>query len=360
MIDRTSLVRRARIIAFYLPQFHPIPENDAWWGKGFTEWVNVAKARPSFPGHQQPRLPAHLGFYDLRLPETRIAQAELARAYGVEAFCYWHYWFNGRRLLERPFQEVLASNEPDFPFCLAWANESWSRRWLGEERDILMPQGYSPHDDVSHAQWLTTVFADPRNLRVDGRPIFVVYRPEDLPEPHRTVDTIKTEAHRQGLPEPFIIGMSAHQEGDQRDRGFDTTLDWEPKLGVAGDPRAPGLKVIDYEEARRGMTPTHDHPSYRTIMVGWDNTARRGLDATVFTGCTPERFESGLHEVVDSLQEAPHDQRLVWVNAWNEWAEGNYLEPDLENGVGYLEALERVVVQPAQALLHPPATGMND
>src|SRR5258706_12364194 len=154
----------ARLIAFYLPQFHPIPENDKWWGQGFTEWTNVAQARPLFPGHYQPQMPADLGFYDLRLPETRIAQAELARKYGIEGFCYWHYWFEGNRLLERPFQEVLASGEPDFPFCLAWANETWSRRWLGEERDILQEQTYSTDDEVQHARWLSAAFADSRYI----------------------------------------------------------------------------------------------------------------------------------------------------------------------------------------------------
>jgi lipopolysaccharide biosynthesis protein len=339
--------RRARVVAFYLPQFHPIPENDAWWGRGFTEWTNVVRARPAFAGHQQPRLPGHLGFYDLRLPETRAAQADLARAHGVEALCYWHYWFGGRRLLERPFDEVLQSGEPDLPFCLAWANEPWSRRWLGEERDVLMPQRYSAADDVAHARWLVRAFLDPRHLRVDGRPVFLVYRPDDLPEPQRTVDTIKAEAQRHGAGEPYLIGICSFSEVDQRKRGFDATLDWEPRLDVAGDPRASGLKVVDYEDARRRMAPAHSHPSYRTIMVGWDNTARRGTDATIFTGCTPERFEAGLHDLVEAVQAAPPEERLVFVNAWNEWAEGNHLEPGGEHGLGHLEALRRVVVEPA-------------
>ena len=337
--------RRARILAFYLPQFHPIPENDAWWGKGFTEWTNVVRARPIFAGHRQPRLPADLGFYDLRLPEMRVAQADLARKHGIEGFCYWHYWFNGRRLLERPFDEVLRSGEPDFPFCLAWANESWSRRWLGEELDVLIAQDYSEADDRNHARWLATAFSDPRYMHINERPIFVVYRPDHMPDPRRTVDTIKAEAQRAGLAEPFLIGMSAYRDDDHRRFGFDATLDWEPKLGVAGDPRAPGLKVIDYEEARRRMTPAHDHPSYRTIMVGWDNTARRGADATVFTGCSPERFESGLRKMVEAVQKAPPQERLIWVNAWNEWAEGNHLEPGLEHGLAHLLAIQRVQEQ---------------
>jgi lipopolysaccharide biosynthesis protein len=177
-----------RVIAFYLPQYHPIPENDLWWGKGFTEWTNVAKARPVFRGHCQPHLPADLGFYDLRVAESRDAQAALAREYGIQGFCYFHYWFNGKRLLERPFDEVLGSGRPDFPFCLCWANESWSRRWLGEERDVLMEQTYSQEDDLAHADWLGRAFADNRYIRIGGRPLFLVYRPAHLPDAKRTVE----------------------------------------------------------------------------------------------------------------------------------------------------------------------------
>ena len=164
----TTPTHRARLIAFYLPQFYPIPENDRWWGPGFTEWTSVVRSRPLFRGHRQPRIPADLGFYDLRLPETRVAQAALAAAHGIEGFCYWHYWFGGERLLERPFEEVLRSGEPDFGFCLAWANQPWTDTWLGTGR-VLQPQHYSAEDDVRHARWLTEAFADHRYLTVDGR-----------------------------------------------------------------------------------------------------------------------------------------------------------------------------------------------
>ena len=232
-MDFDKVKGNARLIAFYLPQFHPIPENDTWWGRGFTEWTNVCQAKPLFREHYQPRLPADMGFYDLRVPETRAAQAELAREHGIEGFCYWHYWFQGRRLLWRPFNDVLQSGEPDFPFCLAWANESWSRRWLGEEEDVLAAQTYSDDDDVHHIQWLLQAFADRRHITVNGRPLFLIYRPRHLPDPQRTTDVFRTECVKAGLPEPFLVGIDAHcQNFDCRSIGFDGTLSFEPQLGI--------------------------------------------------------------------------------------------------------------------------------
>jgi hypothetical protein len=190
-----------RLIAFYLPQFHPIPENDDWWGKGFTEWRNVVQAKPLFPGHYQPHLPADLGFYDLRVPETRQAQADLAREYGIHGFCYYHYWFKGRRLLERPFNEVLTSGQPDFPFCLCWANESWTRAWDGQSGVILMKQEYSEEDDYQHIRWLSNVFRDKRYIRYEGKPLFLVYRVRDLPNPLQTTEIWRNEARRAGIGE---------------------------------------------------------------------------------------------------------------------------------------------------------------
>jgi lipopolysaccharide biosynthesis protein len=188
-------VTAARFIAFYLPQFYPTPENDQWWGPGFTEWTNVVQARPLFEGHYQPRLPADLGFYDLRVAEVRQAQAALALKHGVEGFCYWHYWFHGTRVLDRPFSEVLASGEPDFPFCLSWANETWSRRWHGAGAaadEVLVEQRYSEEDDLAHVRWLMHAFADPRYIRIGGRPLFLVYRPFDLPDARRTTEVFRT------------------------------------------------------------------------------------------------------------------------------------------------------------------------
>jgi hypothetical protein len=353
-------ITRARLIAFYLPQFHPIPENDAWWGKGFTEWTNVAPARPQFSGHHQPHVPADLGFYDLRLPEARAAQADLAKQHAIEGFCYWHYWFHGQRLLERPFDEVRALGSPDLPFCLAWANESWSRRWLGEPRDILIRQTYSPDDDLNHARWLAAVFSDARHIRVRGRPLFLVYRPLDLPEPRRTTDTLRAECVKRGLPEPYLIGINAHcTHIDCRTLGFDGTLNFEPQLGVlpgfAEDgPRlskllrngrlgvlSAKLKISDHAEARRLMQRERGWPVVPSIFVGWDNTPRRGSDSIILVNSRPELFERGLRDLIDKASGQAYDERLVFINAWNEWAEGNHLEPDQRNGRGFLEAARR-------------------
>jgi lipopolysaccharide biosynthesis protein len=337
---------RARAFAFYLPQFHPIPENDRWWGRGFTEWTNVARARPLFPDHYQPHLPTSLGFYDLRSSEVREHQAGLAREHGIEAFCYWHYWFLGKRLLERPLDEVRASGRPDFPFLLAWANETWSRRWLGEDEDILIKQEYSSADDLAHAHWLAEAFADPRYVRVHGRPVFLVYRPTALPEPRRTTEVIRTVCAKAGLADPFLLGVNAFADIDYRSVGFDGTVDFEPQLAVIPNALEDGLKVCDYGEARRLMQQRRrGFPvTYPSIVVSWDNTPRRGQNGIVLSNATPDSFEQGLREHAVSLLGRPFEDRLLFLNAWNEWAEGNHLEPDRRHGAGYLEAVRRVIL----------------
>jgi len=337
--------RLARLVAFYQSQFHPIPDNDRWWGEGFTDWTDVSQARPLFPGHAQPQIPSDLGYYDLRVPETRRAQAELARSHGIEAFCYWHYWFEGRRLLERPFDEVLRSGDPDLPFCLAWANETWSRRRPGGETEILLAQTYSQADDERHARWLVDAFRDRRYLRVNGRPVFLVYRPESLPDGRRFTDAVRRACDKAGMPEPYLLGMSSHVVDDYRPLGFDGTTEFEPQFGVLADLLSDGLKVHDYTASRRKMLHGKgDSPSHPCIMVSWDNTPRCGEHGIAFTGTTPEAFEQGLREMVASVQHKPMEERLVFVNAWNEWADGNHLEPCLRHGLGYLEAVKRANV----------------
>jgi lipopolysaccharide biosynthesis protein len=334
----------ARLVAFFLPQFHPTPENDDWWGPGFTEWTNVVRARPLFTGHYQPHLPAHLGFYDLRAPEVREKQAELARAHGIEAFCYWHYWFQGKRMLRRPFDEVLASGKPDFPFCLAWANETWSRTWLGQERDILLKQTYSEEDDVEHIRWLIRAFRDPRYLTVDGRPAFLVYRPGDLPDARSTTDRWRAECRLAGVPDPYLIGVISHHHRDWRDVGFDANLTFEPQLGVLPGPLDAGLKIYDYAMARRKMASwAREFDAHRCVVVSWDNSPRRGEEGIVFINATPEAFRAGLADAMAEVADRPFDERLIFLNAWNEWAEGNHLEPDRKNGLAYLTAIRDAV-----------------
>jgi lipopolysaccharide biosynthesis protein len=344
-----------RVIAFYLPQFHPIPENDHWWGRGFTEWTNVVRAKPLFPGHYQPHVPAELGFYDLRVPEVRERQAQLAASHGIEGFCYWHYWFHGRRLLERPFEEMLASGKPRFPFCVAWANESWSRRWLGHRTDVLQAQAYSAADDREHARWLVHAFADARYIRVDGRPLLLVYNPGDLPAPDETTTVFRDECTRHGLPDPFLVGVSSHRQADWRHSGFDANLAFEPQLGVLPGPFDDGLKIYDYALARQRMlSQPHDYPRIPCVVVSWDNTPRRGTDGIVFLNATPDAFEAGLRDAVVSVQDEPAERRLVFVNAWNEWAEGNHLEPDERHGRAYLEAVQRATQSAVGSPDEPP------
>jgi lipopolysaccharide biosynthesis protein len=349
----------ARLIAFYLPQFHPIPENNAWWGPGFTEWTNVVRGRPLFRGHYQPHLPADMGFYDLRLSETREAQAELARSYAIHGFCYYHYWFQGRRMLERPFDEVLRTGRPDFPFCLCWANENWTRRWDGMDEDILIEQNYSREDDLAHIRSLLPAFADSRYIRIEGRPLFLVYRTELLPEPARTAEIWRSEASRAGLGEIYLVRVERFgnicRPGEI---GFDAAVEFAPypaqltplwkrvrhkPLMMAGlIPKAYGQNFIyDYQEAVQLML-SRSAPEYRCfscVAPSWDNSARKAKNASIFLGSSPERYGQWLRQALSqTLERSVGDERIVFINAWNEWGEGCHLEPDRRYGRAYLEA----------------------
>jgi len=358
-----------RLLAVYLPQFHPIAENDEWWGKGFTEWRNVAKAKALFRSHYQPHIPADLGFYDLRLSETREAQAALARSHGIYGFCYYHYWFKGRRILERPFNEVLSSRKPDFPFCLFWANDTWEGRWHGITNDqkVLIKQEYSQEDDLSHFRWLASVMADPRYIKVSERPVFVVFRPTDLPDPRRTVELWREEAVRLGIHDPYLVASDSHAVGpDLTALGFDAVLQYLPQLGVLDCFRGKNwrhklrrfalnlcqgilsteLHVYDYEEAVRNMLRDVPWDTHKCIMPGWDNSPRSGKHGVILKDGTPEKFERILESLCqDTVIRLPPDRRMVFINAWNEWAEGNHLEPDLRFGRQYLEAIKRVATK---------------
>jgi glycosyltransferase involved in cell wall biosynthesis len=337
-----------RLIAFYLPQFHPIPENDEWWGEGFTEWTNVRAATPLFDGHDQPKAPGELGYYDLRDPGVRACQAVLAREHGVDAFAYYHYWFGGKRLLERPFSEVLTSGEPDLPFVLCWANESWSRRWDGSEHHILQQQVYSREDDRTHLRALLPALTDPRAVQVEGKPLFIVYQGHVLPEPATTTDIWREEAARAGLPGLHLLSVeTGYDEGwDNTEFGFDGKIRFQPQFNVL--QRAPrrwidehaGLHVYDYGDAVPVLDrlPPVGYPTYETVFPAWDNTARRGPDGWVLHGSTPAAYEAWLRGAVERARQRPPAERIVFINAWNEWAEGAYLEPDERHGRAYLEA----------------------
>jgi hypothetical protein len=352
---------RARAIAYYLPQFHPVPQNDEWWGPGFTEWVNVAKARPLFPGHYQPHVPGELGFYDLRVPETRADQAGLAAEYGIAAFCYYHYWFgNGQRILERPFAEVVTSGQPDFPICLAWANQTWSGIWHGAPDRVLLEQTYPGDDDCRrHFDALAPAFHDRRYVRLDGKPLFIVYRPHELPDASRFVELWQEMARGAGLPGVFLVGRSTG-EWNPVDHGFDAVIAsqvtppfqnrlrretgarWQPDWLAASLARRSRLFPGIYSYARWSPYIPWVAPgvrrSYPTVVPGWDNTPRSGRDGILYHGSTPSLFRHQLEEAAALVAHQPPEHRIVFVQAWNEWGEGNHLEPDRRFGRGYLEA----------------------
>jgi hypothetical protein len=362
---------KARVIAFYLPQFHPIPENDSWWGTGFTEWTNVAKAKPLFPGHYQPHIPADLGFYDLRVPETRSAQAEMAKKHGIEGFCYWHYWFASERLLERPFQEVLRTGEPGFPFCLAWANESWTGIRHGAPGRILKAQTYPGLDDhQAHFYTLLKAFSDPRYITVEGSPILVIYRPAQIPEIEQVTDFWRDLARKAGLKGLHLVAYM-HADDIPRwhpnDNGFDAALvanqvrlvtESTSRTGVGGrvrrrlrrsrkfralykSVRRHPIDVYKYADALPYFV--HQEPLefeyYPCIIPNWDNTPRSGLNGFVLHNSTPELFRLQAGIARKRVESLPDDHRIIFVKSWNEWAESNHLEPDLRFGKRYLDAL---------------------
>lgn len=356
---------RTRLIAFYLPQYHPIPENDEWWGEGFTEWRNVTKAKPLFSGHYQPHVPADLGYYDLREEETRIAQAELAKQYGIEGFCYYHYWFKGQRLLERPLEEVLKTEKPDFPFCLCWANESWTRRWDGKDKHILMKQEYSEEDDLQHIKMLLPVFKDKRYIRVNGKPLFLVYRAENIPDPARTSEIWREEARKAGVGEIYLCLVESFVKYDPNKIGFDAAMEFAPDWWNKGaqlklDPEQFSHSHVkdniaevcnsnwihSYQQLADTMLDKKvpEYKWFRCVTPAWDNWARMQKGAHVFLGSTPDRYKEWLSAAVENTTSRfVGDERVVFINAWNEWAEGNHLEPDQKFGHGYLEATRRAL-----------------
>lgn len=341
-----------KILAWYLPQFHPVPENDEWWGKGFTEWTNVTKARPLYEGHEQPKLPADLGFYDLRLPETRRRQAELAREHGIHGFVYHYYWFNGRKILEHPIETMLQSGEPDFPFCISWANENWTRRWDGQESEILLPQVHSLESDLEFLRDVMPLLKDPRYITCEGKPVLIIYRAELVQNMQETAAAWRDEAQRAGLPGLHICAVE-WMASDPRPLGLDALVGFPPhnfaqfdcRKSVSGLSKAFTGRIFDYAKGvKRAIEPSErPYTYYRGVMPAWDNTARRKANATIYHGASPAIFEYWLWSVAkEASEKASSKDHFVFVNAWNEWAEGACLEPDQRHGLEWLEATRRV------------------
>jgi lipopolysaccharide biosynthesis protein len=376
--------KKIRAIAIYLPQYHPTPENDLWWGKGFTEWTNVTKATPLFKDHYQPHLPADLGFYDLRIPEVREEQANMARIHGIYGFCYYHYWFTGKRILERPFQEVFESGKPDFPFMLCWANENWTRVWDGSDNEILLEQKYSEEDDKKHIQFLIPFFKDKRYVRIKDKPVVAIYRSTLLPDVAATIKIWREEAAKHDL-HLYICRFESFSLGGKKylNDGFDAAIDFQPwgsgmqqykrwqlqqsqqSFGFRvknffyrnfvkniSEKKYPEFKrnfrdkilndyVLDYNDYVNFLENCElpDYKLYPCVMPMWDNTARRKKnDPSLFYNSSPELYKKWLSNVLRKFGPYSEEENLVFINAWNEWAEGNHLEPCQKWGSKYLQA----------------------
>lgn len=347
-------MNNARLIAFHLPQYHPISENDEWWGKGFTEWTNTAKAFPLFRSHYQPHIPADLGYYDLRLPEARLAQAELAKEYGIEGFCYYHYWFGGKQLLERPVKEIINSGKPDFPFCLCWANATWTGIWHGAPNRVLIEQTYpGVSDHEKHFQYLLKAFQDKRYIKIDGKPLFIVYKPKDLPDIEKIGILWRKMAAKTGLPGLFLVGVNHNDNWNPNDAGFDAAIMQRIPVKIKKIPwrhlnlklsqmyQNTQLTIYDYEETmdsfiRDGAT---NYLAFPVAIPNWDNTPRSGMNGLILHNSTPELFCQHFRKTLDKVKDNPTDKKIVFIKSWNEWAEGNHLEPDLQFGRAYLEVI---------------------
>ena len=361
---------KARVIAMYLPQYHPIPENDDVWGKGYTEWNNVAKARPMFRGHHQPNIPADLGFYDLRLPEIREQQAHLAREAGVEGFMYWHYWFgNGKMLLERPFEEVLESGKPDFPFCLGWANHHWkTSTWTTmknfQPNKMICEQTYPGDEDyIAHFNYCLKAFKDPRYIKVDGKPFFLLYDALALPDCHHFFDLWNKLAQKNGFPGIHFVGLTPswdYQIDEQFSLGYDAVVHgnlWQAELNASNQfvkklfHRIRGkidwvpLDKYKYKNIIKHLVTDVDRKEeiYPIMLPGWDRSPRSGRRAVIYYGSTPELWKKHCEEAVAAVQHKADEHKIIMLRSWNEWGEGNYVEPDERWGTAYLDALKEVL-----------------
>lgn len=353
------------VVAFYLPQFHPIPENDAWWGRGFTEWRNVGRALPQFEGHLQPRIPADLGYYDLRLPDVMREQMTMAAEYGISAFCTYFYWFAGKTLLEHPLRQWLNDATLTLPLCLCWANENWSRRWDGLEDDILIAQAHSPTDDLAFIEYVSPYLRDPRYLRVEGKPVLLVYRPGLLTEPKATAERWRTWCRHHGVGEIHLVYVQSFDSVPPESVGFDAAVSFPPNNAnlkpVTSEFRLinPAYEgtIYDWRELAKKAMATRD-PDYRLypcINPGWDNEARRSGSGRSMVRATPRAFMEWARSAAATARRRSPDAPLMFVNAWNEWAEGAILEPDVRFGFAWLDAIRRSMLPAPERVTRPCA-----
>jgi len=356
-------------IALYLPQFHAIPENDAWWGNGFTEWTNVKKTSPRFESHHQPHVPLDGDYYSLDDLDVMRRQAELAKAYGIYAFCFYHYWFNGKLLLEKPLHRWLGAKDIDFPFCLSWANENWTRRWDGKEKCLLIGQEYNLEDDRAHIRYLMQFFKDERYIKIDNKPMLLMYRSESHPLIKEATALWREEVIKAGFDGLYLIRMENFEQGiDPASHGFDAGMEFAPERASSGVKllkdnkssylfhkalHALGIKpdkryengLYDYDRLVRGMTGKErpSYPYFRCACPAWDNSARRKKNAVIYVNSSPEKFEKWLEFTKEwSEENLPGELQYTFINAWNEWAEGCHLEPDTKWQYGYLQAVKNV------------------
>ena len=337
-----------RLIAFYLTQFHPIAENDEWWGKGFTEWTNVTKAIPNYKGHYQPQLPTEMGFYDLRVRETRRDQIKLAKEYGIGGFCYHYYWFSGKRLLEQPLDDMLADKMSDMPFCLCWANENWTRRWDASEHKVLIAQRYRKNDDLEFIKSIVPFMKDERYIRLNGKPVLLVYRPQHLPDAKKSVEIWRAHCKKNGLGDITILCCFTHGNWTYEQFGFDGGVEFPPHNMVTPSLRNaltvdPGYigHVFDMPDVAELYLSRNysNYNGFRGVFPAWDNTPRQGRRSAMSLNGTPENYEYWLSEALKkTTADRPGEERLVFINAWNEWAESCHLEPCRKYGRRFLEA----------------------
>ena len=358
-------------IAIYLPQFHPIAENDQWWGKGFTEWTNSSKAQPLFKDHYQPHLPADLGFYDLRLEEARLAQEALAKSYGIHGFCYYHYWFTGKQVLEEPLQRKMKNPKEDLPFMMCWANENWTKTWIEAERDVLLRQEYSAEDDEKHIAFLIPYFKDTRYIKVNGKPVFMVYRPNLFPDIHKTIQIWRKRVQEAGFPDLYI-GFARKSVNEVFMDCFDFAFEFQPSFSdtpaapkatiwervktktkkISGTYAPPKVIKNDYEAyANHQMNNKFNPKVYPGITPMWDNTARKKNYPFILHQSTPEKYKQWLRHIADNFPWEKASDSFLFINAWNEWAEGNHLEPCQKWGTAYLEATQEVIEGPSKTSL---------